>query len=204
VFIPILEETGFINEIGAWVMDEALRQLALWRRAGARSLGVSVNVSSRQLRDAAIVEVVNDALSRYELPASSLQVELTESALMENPALAQRTLSALKALGVRIAIDDFGTGYSSLRYLADFSPDTLKIDRSFVARLQDDRATQGIVSGIIQMARTLGVSVTAEGVEQTAQLELLRESACDLVQGFLLSRPVAPDEVLGLSIKAVN
>lgn len=123
---------------------------------------------------------------------------------MENPALAQRTLSALKALGVRIAIDDFGTGYSSLRYLADFSPDTLKIDRSFVARLQDDRATQGIVSGIIQMARTLGVSVTAEGVEQTAQLELLRESACDLVQGFLLSRPVAPDEVLGLSIKAVN
>ncbi|KIG10898.1 putative bifunctional diguanylate cyclase/phosphodiesterase [Caballeronia concitans] len=202
VFIPILEESGFINEIGAWVMDEALRQLALWRHAGARSLGVSVNVSSRQLRDEAIVEVVNDALHRYELPASSLEVELTESALMENPARAQRTLSALKALGVRIAIDDFGTGYSSLRYLADFSPDTLKIDRSFVARLQDDRATQSIVGGIIQMARALGVSVTAEGVEQTVQLEFLRDAACDRVQGFLLSQPVAPEKVLGLSIAA--
>jgi diguanylate cyclase (GGDEF)-like protein len=201
-FIPILEETGFINEVGAWVMDEALRQLALWRRAGADSLGVSVNVSSRQLRDAAIVEVVKDALRRYELPGSSLQVELTESALMDNPALAQRTLSALKALGVRIAIDDFGTGYSSLRYLADFSPDTLKIDRSFVARLHEDHAAQKIVRGIIQMARALGVSVTAEGVEQTAQLEFLRHSACDLVQGFLLSRPVASEQVLGLSVAA--
>ncbi|WP_244817543.1 bifunctional diguanylate cyclase/phosphodiesterase [Caballeronia sp. Lep1P3] len=199
VFIPILEESGFISEVGAWVLDDALRQLAQWRRAGAVALGVSVNVSARQLRDSDIVDVVRGALRRHQLPASSLQLELTESALMENAALAQRTLSSLKALGVRIAIDDFGTGYSSLRYLADFAPDSLKIDRSFVARLENDDATRNIVSGIIQMSHALGVSVTGEGVEEPAQLDLLRRAQCDFVQGFLLSRPVASERVLGLS-----
>jgi len=199
VFIPILEESGFIKEVGAWVLDDALRQLAHWRRDGAHALDVSVNVSARQLRDSDIVEMVAEALRRHQLPACSLQLELTESALMENPTVAQRTLSALKDLGVRIAIDDFGTGYSSLRYLADFAPDTLKIDRSFVARLQDDDATRNIVSGIIRMSHTLGVKVAGEGVEEPAQLELLREAQCDFVQGFLLSRPVAPERVMGLS-----
>ncbi|MDR5769331.1 MULTISPECIES: bifunctional diguanylate cyclase/phosphodiesterase [unclassified Caballeronia] len=200
VFIPILEESGFIAEVGAWVMDDALRQLALWRQAGARALGVSVNVSARQLRDATIVDVVDEALRRHALPASTLQLELTESALMDDPSLAQRTLGALKKLGVRIAIDDFGTGYSSLRYLADFAPDCVKIDRSFITRMESDQATRSIVCGIIQMCHTLGLSVTAEGVEETAQLELLRHAQCDFVQGFLLSRPVAPDDVLGLPI----
>lgn len=200
VFIPILEESGFIIEVGAWVMDDALRQLAQWRQAGARSLGVSVNVSARQLRDAAIVEVVDKALHRYALPPSALQLELTESALMDDPGLAQQTLLALKRLGVRIAIDDFGTGYSSLRYLADFAPDSVKIDRSFIMGLEHDQATRSIVSGIIQMSHTLGISVTAEGVEEATQLELLKHAQCDLVQGFLLSKPVAAEEVLGLSI----
>lgn len=200
VFIPILEESGFIAEVGAWVMDDALRQLAQWRQAGAGALGVSVNVSARQLRDTAIVEVVDKALRRHALPASSLQLELTESALMDDPTLAQSTLGALKKLGVRIAIDDFGTGYSSLRYLADFAPDCVKIDRSFVTRLQQDQATRSIVGGIIQMSHTLGLSVTAEGVEEAAQLELLRQAQCDFVQGYLLSRPVAPENVLGLSL----
>ncbi|QSN63042.1 bifunctional diguanylate cyclase/phosphodiesterase [Caballeronia sp. M1242] len=200
VFIPILEESGFINEVGAWVMDEALRQLAQWRQSGAQGLGVSVNVSARQLRDAAIVDVVNTALRRHGLPASSLQLELTESALMENPELAQRTLRALKELGVRIAIDDFGTGYSSLRYLADFSPDTLKIDRSFIARLESDFAIHKIVRGIIQLSHALGLTATAEGVEYPPQLRLLRDAQCDFVQGYLLSKPVAPEQVFGLSI----
>ncbi|VXC71316.1 Diguanylate cyclase [Burkholderia sp. 8Y] len=200
VFIPILEESGFINEVGAWVMDEALRQLAQWRRSGAHALGVSVNVSARQLRDAAIVEVVSTALRRHGLPASSLQLELTESALMENPELAQRTLRALKELGVRIAIDDFGTGYSSLRYLADFSPDTLKIDRSFIARLESDFAIHKIVRGIIHLSHALGVTATAEGVEYPPQLRILRDAQCDFVQGYLLSKPVAPEQVFGLSV----
>ncbi len=202
VFIPILEESGFIIEVGAWVMEDALRQLAHWRRNGASALSVSVNVSARQLRDTAIVDVVDNALRRHGLPPSSLQVELTESALMENAELAQRTLCALKELGVRIAIDDFGTGYSSLRYLADFAPDTLKIDRSFVARLESDAATHGIVCGIIQMSHALGVSVTAEGVERATQLDMLRQAQCDFVQGYLLSRPVAPELVVGLSTLA--
>jgi EAL domain-containing protein (putative c-di-GMP-specific phosphodiesterase class I) len=181
-------------------MDEALRQLAQWRRSGAHALGVSVNVSARQLRDAAIVEVVNTALRRHGLPASSLQLELTESALMENPELAQRTLRALKELGVRIAIDDFGTGYSSLRYLADFSPDTLKIDRSFIARLESDFAIHKIVRGIIHLSHALGVTATAEGVEYPPQLRILRDAQCDFVQGYLLSKPVAPEQVFGLSV----
>lgn len=199
VFIPILEESGFITEVGAWVMDDALRQLAQWREAGAHSLGVSVNVSARQMRDAAIVDVVDKALRRHGLPPSALQLELTESALMDDPGLAQRTLLALKKLGVRIAIDDFGTGYSSLRYLADFAPDSVKIDRSFVTCLEHDQATRSIVCGIIQMSHTLGMSVTAEGVEEAAQLELLKDAQCDLVQGYLLSQPVAAEDVLGLS-----
>jgi diguanylate cyclase (GGDEF)-like protein len=200
VFIPILEESGFITEVGAWVLDDALRQLARWREAGARSLGVSVNVSARQLRDAAVVETVDKALRRHAVPPSTLQLELTESALMEDPAVAQRTLNALKTLGVRIAIDDFGTGYSSLRYLADFAPHSVKIDRSFVARLEHDKATRSIVGGIVEMSHDLGMSVTAEGVEHASQLELLRDAKCDLVQGFLLSRPVVPDQVAGLSM----
>jgi diguanylate cyclase (GGDEF)-like protein len=198
VFIPILEESGFITEVGAWAMDDALRQLSVWRQAGARSLGVSVNVSAGQLRDSAIVDLVDKALRRHALPPSTLQLELTESGLMADPCLAQRTLLALKKLGVRIAIDDFGTGHSSLRYLADFAPDTVKIDRSFVARLQHDPATHGIVSGIIEMTHVLGAQVTAEGVENATQLALLKDARCDLVQGYLLSRPVAPEDMRGL------
>jgi EAL domain-containing protein (putative c-di-GMP-specific phosphodiesterase class I) len=124
------------------------------------------------------------------LPPRCLEIELTESALMENPALAQETLMSLKRLGVRIAIDDFGTGYSSLRYLADFSPDTVKIDRFFTARLGHDEATASIVRGIIQMSHELGMKVTAEGVETKEQLHILRDASCDYVQGFFLTKPM--------------
>ena len=188
-FIPILEESGFIVEVGAWVIDAALAQLARWRAAGRKGLFMSVNVSARQLRDDTIVAVIDEALRRHRLPARCLEIELTESTLMENPALAQQTLMALKRLGVRIAIDDFGTGYSSLRYLTDFSPDTVKIDRSFTARLGGDAATTSIVRGIIQMSHDLGMKVTAEGVETKEQLLTLRDADCDYVQGFLLTKP---------------
>jgi diguanylate cyclase (GGDEF)-like protein/PAS domain S-box-containing protein len=189
-FIPILEESGFIVEVGAWVVDAALEQLAIWRAAGQGSLCMSVNVSARQLRDNAIVAVVDQGLRKHRLPPRCLEIELTESALMENPALAQETLMSLKRLGVRIAIDDFGTGYSSLRYLADFSPDTVKIDRFFTARLGHDEATASIVRGIIQMSHELGMKVTAEGVETKEQLHILRDASCDYVQGFFLTKPM--------------
>ncbi|SAL29052.1 response regulator receiver modulated diguanylate cyclase/phosphodiesterase [Caballeronia telluris] len=192
VFIPILEESGFIVDVGAWVVDRALGQLAEWRKNGASELCMSVNVSARQLRGDAIVNVVDRALRKHGLSPRSLEIELTESALLENPELAQQTLTALKQLGVRIAIDDFGTGYSSLRYLADILPDTVKIDRSFTAKLALDAATRTIVRGIIDMSHDLGIMVTAEGVEEEQQLDILRAAQCDFVQGYHLSRPVAP------------
>jgi EAL domain-containing protein (putative c-di-GMP-specific phosphodiesterase class I) len=202
-FIPILEESGFIVEVGAWAVDAALAQLAVWRSDGKTGLSMSVNVSARQLRDDSIVTVVDHALRKHQLPPRCLEIELTESALMENPAIAQETLMALKRLGVRIAIDDFGTGYSSLRYLADFSPDTVKIDRSFTARLGRDAATASIVRGIIQMSHELGIKVTAEGVETEKQLRTLRDARCDYVQGYFLTRPTDADNLLDASRSVV-
>ncbi|APA89295.2 EAL domain-containing protein [Paraburkholderia sprentiae WSM5005] len=195
-FIPILEESGFIVEVGAWVMDAALAQLAVWQAAGKKELSMSVNVSACQLRDDSLVAIVDQALRKHRVPPRCLQIELTESALMQNPTLAQATLMALKRLGVRIAIDDFGTGYSSLRYLADFSPDIVKIDRSFTARLGRDAAAASIVRGIIQMSHELGIKVTAEGVETNQQLHALRDAGCDYVQGYLLTKPMNAENLV--------
>jgi EAL domain-containing protein (putative c-di-GMP-specific phosphodiesterase class I) len=197
VFIPILEETGFIADVGVWVLDSALSQLAAWRRAGALGLGMSVNVSTRQRAGDAIVKEVDRALKKYGIPAGKLEIELTETALMQNPAEAQKAIVALKRLGVRIAIDDFGTGYSSLKYLADFAPHTLKIDRHFTSKIASDAATQSIVEGIIGLSRKLGIKVVAEGVEEQAQLDILRCANCDFVQGYLLSRPQPPEALAG-------
>jgi diguanylate cyclase (GGDEF)-like protein/PAS domain S-box-containing protein len=203
VFVPILEETGFIAEVGSWVLDNALSQLAQWRRHGACNLGMSVNVSARQLRGDGIVWEVDRALKKFGVPPAQLEIELTETALMENPDRAQKVIAALKSLGVRIAIDDFGTGYSTLKYLADFAPDTLKIDRSFTSKLVSDPATQSIVEGIIGLSRKLGIKVVAEGVEEQQQLDILRGVKCDFVQGFFLCRPQAPahlERVLDLRV----
>jgi diguanylate cyclase (GGDEF)-like protein/PAS domain S-box-containing protein len=193
IFIPILEETGFVAEVGAWVLNSALSQLAGWRRGGANNLAMSVNVSARQLRDEAIVDEVERALKKYGIPPDKLEIELTETGLMEDPLRAQRTIAALTLRGVRIAIDDFGTGYSSLKYLADFAPHTLKIDGSFTAKLARDPATRTIVDGIIDLSHKLGIDVIGEGVEQQEQLDVLREVKCDYVQGFFLSRPETPE-----------
>ncbi|WP_260859012.1 putative bifunctional diguanylate cyclase/phosphodiesterase [Paraburkholderia sp. BCC1885] len=195
VFVPILEETGFIADVGAWVLNSALSQLAQWRGLGAANLGMSVNVSARQLRGDGIVWEVERALLKFGVPPAQLEIELTETALMENPYHAQKIIAALKALGVRIAIDDFGTGYSTLKYLADFAPDTLKIDRSFTSKLVSDPATQTIVEGIVDLSRKLGIKVVAEGVEEQQQLDILRDVQCDFVQGFFLCRPQPPAEL---------
>ncbi|TXC83379.1 EAL domain-containing protein [Paraburkholderia azotifigens] len=195
-FIPLLEETGFVEDVGVWVLDHALRQLAAWRQAGAMNLGVSVNVSARQLGSERIVREVDRALKQYGIPPGKLEIELTETALMKNPKQAQKSIVELKRLGVRIAIDDFGTGYSSLMYLADFEPHTLKIDRHFTSKIEHDPTTQTIVEGIIGLARKLGIKVIAEGVEETAQLDILRQVNCDYVQGYLLSQPQAPEGLM--------
>ena len=156
---------------------------------------MSVNVSARQLRGDAIVWQVDRALKRFGVPPAKLEIELTETALMENAYHAQRIIAALKSLGVRIAIADFGTGYSTLKYLADFAPDTLKIDRSFTSKLVSDTTTQTIVEGVIDLSRKLGIKVVAEGVEEQRQLDILRDVHCDFVQGFFLSRPQLPENL---------
>jgi len=198
-FIPLLEETGFVEDVGVWVLDNALRQLAAWRQAGSMNLGVSVNVSARQLGGEQIVREVDRALKQFGIPPAKLEIELTETALMKNPKQAQKSIVELKRLGVRIAIDDFGTGYSSLMYLADFEPHTLKIDRHFTSKIEHDPTTQTIVEGVIGLAHKLGIEVIAEGVEEAAQLEILRQVNCDYVQGYLLSRPRAPEGLLTLA-----
>jgi len=195
-FIPLLEETGFVEDVGVWVLDNALRQLAAWRQAGSMNLGVSVNVSARQLGSEQIVREVDRALKQYGIPPGKLEIELTETALMKNPKQAQKSIVELKRLGVRIAIDDFGTGYSSLMYLADFEPHTLKIDQHFTSKIEHDPTTQTIVEGVIGLAHKLGIQVIAEGVEEAAQLEILRRVNCDYVQGFLLSRPQPPEGLI--------
>jgi diguanylate cyclase (GGDEF)-like protein len=197
-FIPIAEDTGLINEIGLFVLDEACAHLAAWRSTldGAGALSVAVNVSARQLRDREFVSAVSAILARHRLPGSALCLELTESLLMDDPDAAAAMLREVRALGVRLSIDDFGTGYSSLSYLKRFPVDQVKIDRSFVDGLDDpDSSEESLVAAIIAMADALGMATVAEGVETAAQAARLRHLLCDRVQGYLYSRPLPPNQV---------
>jgi diguanylate cyclase (GGDEF)-like protein len=189
-FIELAEECGLIVPIGRWVMDEACLQVGRWREAGLRPPRCSINLSVRQFCNDALVAEVKAALDAAALDPQSLEVEITESLLMADPERAQGVLAQLHALGVRIAIDDFGTGYSSLSYLKRFPAQTLKLDRSFVQGLPEDRDDAAITQAVIAMAHRLGKQVVAEGVETPAQLAFLRSENCDEVQGYLLGRPL--------------
>ena len=194
-FVPILEESGMIVQVGEWVLREACRQGRQWRQAGLPSFRVSVNVSTRQFRGDVLQQAVAKALADTEFPASDLELEVTESMLMNDVESSDRMLSTLKRLGVRVAIDDFGTGYSSLSYLRRFPVDTLKIDRDFtrnIATCPDDRA---ICETIITLGNVLQLDVLAEGVETESQLDRLRKAGCNLYQGFFFGRPMAASEL---------
>nr|WP_267875699.1 EAL domain-containing protein [Duganella radicis] len=190
-FIPLAEQNGLILQIGQWVLERACHQAQAWRARHGAALPVAVNLSARQFRDADLVRMVEVALQSSGLPPHLLELELTESMLMQDARRTRRTLAALKAIGVRLAVDDFGTGYSSLSYLKSFPLDYLKIDRSFVAGLPQDRSDAAIVRAIIAMAHTLGLKVIAEGVETAGQLAFLRAQQCDEIQGYWFSRPLA-------------
>ncbi|MEZ5322650.1 MAG: EAL domain-containing protein [Microthrixaceae bacterium] len=198
-FIPVAEESGSINVIGAWIMAESLQRLAALRGAAERwrNLYVSVNVSARQLRDPGFTQVLRSSLHRARLPGDALLLELTESVLAEDDSSVGRILREISAMGVRIAIDDFGTGYSSLAYIQRYPIDVLKIDRAFVTPLHtvDDRAG-AMVGGIVAMARSLGVSTIAEGVETQRQRDIVAQLGCDHIQGYLYSKPVPTDQAL--------
>jgi len=199
-FIPVAEESGLIIPIGAWVLEEACRQLRDWhhRDADGPAGSVEVNLSARQIDDPQIIATIEEILGRTGLPPQHLTLEITESALMKDAAAALVVLRALKDLGVLLAIDDFGTGYSSLSYLQRFPLDVLKVDRMFVQELGQDGGGDEIVSAVITLAHALGLEVVAEGVETTQQLEILRSFECDFAQGFLFSRPVPASELRSL------
>lgn len=189
-FIPLAEKSGLIIKIGQWVLQTACAAAASWKKP----YWVAVNVSPAQFRSCDLPQTVSDILARTGLPANRLEIEVTESRLMEAPKLAADVLSALRALGVRIAMDDFGTGYSSLSYLHEFKFDKLKIDRSFVMRFGQTEDVTLIVSAIIGLARKLGLSIVAEGVETVQQLNALRDLGCDQIQGYLIARPIPLDD----------
>ncbi|WP_372737163.1 putative bifunctional diguanylate cyclase/phosphodiesterase [Neptunomonas sp.] len=189
-FIPVLEEMGAIHEVGAWVMEVACQQLKRWHDAGHTDFVMSVNLSAVQFRDIRLAEAIGEVIQRIGINPEFLEVELTETAIMEDVSQTQTTLALLKEIGVRIAVDDFGTGYSSLGYLRSFPLDTLKIDRTFVSELPGSREDRSLALAIIAMARSLHLRVVAEGIETQAQAAFLQEQDCDEFQGFLYSRPI--------------
>ena len=188
-FIPLAERTGLIHPLTRWVLDAALRQAAEWRRAG-HHLSIAVNVSTRSLLDHDFPEQVADRLATWQVPAGSLVLEVTESAVMADPALALEVLGRLHALGVGLAVDDFGTGYSSMAYLKALPVDELKVDRSFVGQMTTSNSDAVIVRSTIDLGHNLGLHVVAEGVENQATWEELAALGCDTAQGYHLGRPM--------------
>jgi diguanylate cyclase (GGDEF)-like protein len=193
-FIPVVEEIGLIEPIGAWVLDTACRQLRDWQRDYDPRLTMSVNVSAVQFSGDGLVASVTRVLTETGIPPASLKLELTESAVMADAEHALAVFAQLKALGVLVSLDDFGTGYSSLSYLRRLPIDTLKIDRSFVSKLDCFDDKRQIVEVVLMLARALGLDVVAEGVETEAELDLLRDMGSDLVQGYYYYRPLAPED----------
>ena len=188
-FIPTLEETGLILDVGKWVLGEACRQAAAWREAG-HEIGMAVNVSGRQLDTDQLITDIEGALSESGLDPGALTIEITETTLMRNVEETARRLTQVKQLGVRIAIDDFGTGYSSLAHLQRFPVDTLKIDRSFISGLTDNHESETLLRTLVQLGKSLSIETLAEGIEQPGELTLLQGEQCDSGQGFLYARPL--------------
>jgi diguanylate cyclase (GGDEF)-like protein len=191
-FVPLAEDTHLIIPLGAWVIDEACRQLAAWRDQGLPCLRVAVNLAGAQLADEqGLLRAVRNALATHGISPELLELEITESSAFEDEAQTARVIARLKRLGVRITLDDFGTGYSSALMLLQYPFDTMKIDRSFVSRSLDGGRERAIAAAIIALAHAAGLTVVAEGVETRAQLELLHELGADEIQGYFFSRPLA-------------
>jgi len=201
-FIPIAESRGLITRIGAWCLEEACRQIRAWSEAGLSLVPVSVNVSSAQFARSDLQRAVSDALKHHGVDPSLLELELTESLLLDERNQIEEILRDLQTIGVRIALDDFGTGYSALSYLNRFSLDVLKMDRALLRDIDADTAALGIASSVVSMAHSLGLTVVAEGVDTDAQVPILRDMACDHVQGFLFAPALPPEEVVRFMVRA--
>jgi diguanylate cyclase (GGDEF)-like protein/PAS domain S-box-containing protein len=193
-FIAVAEEHGSIVPLGNWVIGEACRQQAAWRAAGLMEISLAVNLSALQFRQRDLQQVLQAALDGNTLPGNALDIEVTESVVMDDVDATMQSIHAIRDMGARLSIDDFGTGYSSLSYLKRFKADKLKIDRSFVQDIPDDPDDGAIARAIINLAHTLNMAVVAEGVETLQQWQFLQNEGCDLVQGYLLARPMPADE----------
>lgn len=189
IFIPIAEDTGLINSIGEWVLNETCRQGKIWLDKGYR-LTLAVNVSANQVKYQNIPQMVSNALRKSGYSADKLELEITESALMQREEEVVAMLHTLRAKGIRLAIDDFGTGYSSLSYLKRFPIDVLKIDKSFIDDIPYEKDDMAIVVAIIEMGKALGYQILAEGIEHKEQLEFLKEKGCTYYQGYIKSKPL--------------
>ena len=191
-FIPVAEETGLINELGWWVLQEACHQICIWQQQFPQTppLAINVNLSPVQLKQVNLLNRIEEILQQTGLPSYSLKLEITESCILETVSREEKMLKQLKALGIQLCIDDFGTGYSSLSRLHEFPIDTLKIDRSFVSRIGADNSGVEIIQTIVTLARSRGMDIVAEGIETPTQLQKLRELGCELGQGYLFSKPV--------------
>jgi diguanylate cyclase (GGDEF)-like protein len=194
-FVPLAEETGLIVPIGAWVLQTARRQLRQWHQAGHPALRGAVNFSARQFQDEELAEVVAATLRRCDLAPSFLEIEITESDILKSPGRVQSLLAEFAELGIRIALDDFGTGYSSLNHLRSFPGASIKIDRSFIRNVCNERHDAAIVRSLIVMAHSLDLTVIAEGVETAEQLAFLHDNQCDTIQGFFVGRPIPVEEI---------
>ena len=197
-FIPIAEETSLIIEIGEWVLDKVCEDFRYWQRSGVSPGRVSVNLSLKQLRQTNFIKRIGAILRGHEVSPTSLELEITETTLMENPQRTIKILDQLYGLGLHLAIDDFGTGYSSLSALQQFPISTLKIDKSFVRDAVTDPDDATLVDTIIQMGRNLNMDVVAEGVETEEQLNFLQTLGCNYVQGLLFGDPMSSDDYLEL------
>jgi len=196
-FIPLAEEAGLISAIGEIVLDKACRQTHAWHHLGFQ-VSTSVNVVAQQLQRGNLLDIVDRVLLNTELDPLTLELELTESSFMEDKDVVRNTLENLRFRGIKIALDDFGTGYSSLSYLRDFPIDVLKIDQSFVFRIGQTEKDDAIVKAIFAMGHSLGMDIVAEGVETIENLDFLKAQGCDMVQGYLISRPIPAEQLTAM------
>ena len=200
--MPLAEETGLILPIGEWVLDVACRQTKAWRDQGFSDLSVAVNLSPVQLQDERLLERVDGALERSGLDPAALELEITESCLLEDLPGSLEILSAFRKRGIKISLDDFGTGHSSLSLLCQLPIDTLKIDKSFLDQIPANHKERAILDAIVNMGHSLDMEVVAEGVESADQLQALREAGCDQLQGYFFSRPVPAQDFKALLLSS--
>ncbi len=200
-FIHLAEETGFIIQLGEWVLRTAVSQMNLWLKDGLQPFSVAVNISSRQLESDILIKLLSELLTEIPLPSHALTLEMTESLLIENSSRSNNALEKFRELGVNLSIDDFGTGYSSLSYLKQFPVDILKIDKSFIHDITQDKDDAVLTNAIIDLAHNFNLKVIAEGVETIRQLNFLKQNGCDMIQGYYYSQPLPPDDFYHYCLK---